>query len=315
MCPAAGRRRRRSRSAVTSCLPRSGLPARRARLRRASGRHGRARSRGRTGRRDHVPQRVPSQRRRAQVCLDHAAGRYGSLTGAVRDHAATVEHDYALRPSRVPNRTACRVRRAPASDRALSVFAAPRSIAPSPPFADLPRARPVAADAGAARARARLRATAAARAGAPPRANRRTIAKRDDLERLTRFALHALFLAPLPRRPQHALDEAAADPDVSSDGRVVEHVELFEWARRLDDGRQAMPARRCGGQRVTSRPPPEPRRRPPDGTPNATEKSRLAGAVRSDQARQRARRDRERNVVDGPHRAERLAHPPTSSHA
>ena len=135
----------------------------------------------------------------------------------------------------------------------------------------------------------------------------RALVQPDDRERLASLLPHPLLLAPLPGRPQHALDEARARANVGSDGGVVEHVELGERARRLEHRRQPVPGaamRRPAGDVVpvdshdAAVDEVEPR--------DAAEQGRLSGAVRADEARQRAGGDVQRDVVDRPDRAERL---------
>ena len=67
---------------------------------------------------------------------------------------------------------------------------------------------------------------------------RRATVEPDDLERSTGFPPHPLLFAPLPGRPQHALDETGSRANVGADSRVVEHVELAERTRCLEDGRE-----------------------------------------------------------------------------
>ena len=129
----------------------------------------------------------------------------------------------------------------------------------------------------------------------------------DDREGLASLLSHPLLFAPLPWRPKHVLDEARTGANVSSDGGVVEHVELGEWARRLEHRRQPVPgaAMRRPARDVA----------PVDANDaavdeveprDAAEEGRLSGAVRADQARQRAGSNVERDVVDRPDRTERL---------
>ena len=54
------------------------------------------------------------------------------------------------------------------------------------------------------------------------------------------FLADPLLLTPLPGETQHALDESRARPNVRADCRIVEHVQLTEWASRLEDGRQSL---------------------------------------------------------------------------
>ena len=135
----------------------------------------------------------------------------------------------------------------------------------------------------------------------------RALVQPDDRERLASLLPHPLLLAPLPGRPEHVLDEARAGANVCSDGGVVEHVELGERARRLEHRRQPVPGaamRRPAGDVVpvdshdAAVDEVEPR--------DAAEQGRLSRPVRTDEARQRAGGDVQRDVVDRPDRAERL---------
>ena len=65
----------------------------------------------------------------------------------------------------------------------------------------------------------------------------RVIGEPHELERRARFVFHHPFLAPLPGRSQHPLDESGARPGVAADGRVAEHIEVLENAGGLEADR------------------------------------------------------------------------------
>ena len=95
--------------------------------------------------------------------------------------------------------------------------------------------------------------------------------------------------------------------DVCPDGSVVEHVELRERARRLEDRGEpvAGTAMRRPARDVAAADAHVARVHGVQAG-DAAEERRLPGAVRSDQAGERAGRDVERHVIDGPDRTEGL---------
>jgi hypothetical protein len=93
--------------------------------------------------------------------------------------------------------------------------------------------------------------------------------------------------------------------DVCPDGSVVEHVELRERARRLEDRGEPMAgtAMRRPVRNVAAAYAHVARLHEVEAG-DAAEERRLPGAVRSDQAGERAGRDVERHVIDRPDRTE-----------
>ena len=192
------------------------------------------------------------------------------------------------------------------SARAASAPATPRSDAPSRRREGPRPARRAGGRCGrcaSARAIASRRSwpSGSTAAGADVRSASATISSASRASRLMRCSSRHCqggrsMLSTNPDRDGRARPTAALSRTSScSSGRVV-------WKTVA----RPLRARRCGGQRVTSSRRPRPGRSRRGGTRDAAEQRRLAGAVRADQAGERALGDRERDVVDGLDGAERL---------